>query len=689
MCPNGKLAAKDRAKRRVTQVSGSFAAATMAHGSLKRPLELTESNVLVTPPTKTRNLGDERGAVMVNYSPREMASRDWQIFTKLSLEDKPIYIEKLQWQRVVNMRVFMDIIHLHNNTLEYRLISADLTRRGIDAFKSNWKWSDPLPLLPGYFPHNFPPFQSFTAANTSIEEEFITMTRICAQIRGKTLHASVEQSAGTQNPKTSSERTVEVFTALSPLVLRAETRCERERLLMDMAASRLFTLKFSTGSSLGSSRYDLVTDAILWSVDFTFYLNTSTGSKHETFVVDDTSERDILKPNIDNIICFDDVDDSITTEFKKAADRSENCFNVFFVVPHVIDVNTEAQYYLIDHSETLLNVIRGKLVVDRPRFLIALKSQSLQFIRKAAHLEGTTQKAHCKPQLQAIPLSTELQQAIPVSTGLQSSTMNFNLPPPSIPIPNFPAQQTMLPPACVSIGMGPVPPPMMLPSFGCPLPPLPPFQYGIAPPMSTVVPQPAPVESRPNLVVLTSNSRVVQSTPIPTVDTAVVLRPVTVEKGSGTKFSPSEMAKRDEEKLVKCNWEVQKALLFKLPLNRVLNLFFHMRGRVRGNPRLNNMFSLLPNRFRNAGIAKIPSGWTLKDELPMLPGYQPLTGIIPIMEFEIDEVADDANFEQVAKTVETVIMKARPVVPPASSEESNASKTKTSTSRQTIYGKVS
>ncbi|KAK6022540.1 hypothetical protein OSTOST_11761, partial [Ostertagia ostertagi] len=246
-------------------------------------------------------------------------------------------------------------------------------------------------------------------------------------------------------------------------------------------------------------------------------------------------------------------------------------------------------------------------------------------------------------------------------------------------MPIFPAQQPMAQSASCGPSIGAMPSSMVLPRFECPPPSLPPLSSEVARPLPTMVLQPTPIVSRPNLVVLTSTPHVEQSSTVSSSETPVVLRPITVQKGSGTKFTPAQMAKRDEDKLVKCNWEVQKALLFKLPLNRVLNLFFHMRGRVRGNPRLNNMFSLMPTRFHNSGIGKIPPGWTLKDELPMLPGHKPLSGIIPITMFEIDEVADDANFEQVAKTVETVIAKARPKVPSVSPENNSSANTSTST----------
>lgn len=63
------------------------------------------------------------------------------------------------------------------------------------------------------------------------------------------------------------------------------------------------------------------------------------------------------------------------------------------------------------------------------------------------------------------------------------------------------------------------------------------------------------------------------------------------------------------------------------------------------------MLGLMPYFSDTAGIAKLPLDWKLTDDLPMLSGFKPLTGIIPISVFEIDDVADNANFEQVAKSV--------------------------------------
>lgn len=46
------------------------------------------------------------------------------------------------------------------------------------------------------------------------------------------------------------------------------------------------------------------------------------------------------------------------------------------------DASLIFRYYLINPEDTLLDIVRGKLVVDRPRFLIALKSQSVKFLHK-------------------------------------------------------------------------------------------------------------------------------------------------------------------------------------------------------------------------------------------------------------------------------------------------------------------
>ncbi|KAK6048951.1 hypothetical protein COOONC_13544 [Cooperia oncophora] len=168
----------------------------------------------------------ERDTILVTFTREEMAARDWRIFNSLSLEDKPIFISRLQWQRVVNMGMFMDANHVRNNTTEYSLLSADLTRRGIDAFKTNWRLDDPLPLLPGYSAKDFPPFRSFTAENISIEEEFISVSRMCAQIRDEQLHRSAKRLGGIQNPKESStaEESVGDFKKLPPLKLRLDIR---------------------------------------------------------------------------------------------------------------------------------------------------------------------------------------------------------------------------------------------------------------------------------------------------------------------------------------------------------------------------------------------------------------------------------------------------------------------------------
>ncbi|KAK6052413.1 hypothetical protein COOONC_10082 [Cooperia oncophora] len=53
---------------------------------------------------------------------------------------------------------------------------------------------------------------------------------------------------------------------------------------------------------------------------------------------------------------------------------------------------------------------------------------------------------------------------------------------------------------------------------------------------------------QPNLVVLTSKPRVEPLSTAPKAGADAVLRPVTVQKGAGKKFTPAEMAKRDEAK---------------------------------------------------------------------------------------------------------------------------------------------
>ncbi|VDO99552.1 unnamed protein product [Heligmosomoides polygyrus] len=290
--------------------------------------------------------------------------------------------------------------------------------------------------------------------------------------------------------------------------------------------------------------------------------------------------------NIDNIVCFDDIEDSITGEFKKAAERSDSSVNVFFTVPHVDGVNSEAEYYLINPEDTLLDIVRGKLVVDRPRFLIALKSQSVKFLHK-------------------VPFDPS------------------NYPP--------------------TFGPGPGPSPFGTSTFA---PPPGPSPFSAPPPGAPLGMQ---FPNYANPVSHTSTAQPAETASLH--KPCVEMLPVTVKKGAGTRFSPAAMAKRDQSKLLEYPWEVQKELLFKLPLNRVLNLFYHLRGNTHGDPTLNNFLSLIPNRLNTAGIAKLPLDWKLTDDLPMLSGFKPLTGIIPISVFEIDDVADNANFEQVAKSV--------------------------------------
>ncbi|KHJ97263.1 hypothetical protein OESDEN_02766 [Oesophagostomum dentatum] len=173
----------------------------------------------------------------------------------------------------------------------------------------------------------------------------------------------------------------------------------------------------------------------------------------------------------------------------------------------------------------------------------------------------------------------------------------------------------------------------------------------------------------------------IPSTSDPTSTANVVMRPVTAKQGSGTKFTPEQMAKRDLEKLLKYPWNVQKELLFKLPLNRALNIYYHTRG-----TKHNNIRALLPTRFHSIGIDKIPPGWQLDQQLPMLSGFNHLRGVIPIKGFEIDEAADDANFEQVAKILGVRAEKAMPKrTQPSSSSASDSSQSKipSSSAKQT------
>ncbi|EYC38424.1 hypothetical protein Y032_0717g1788, partial [Ancylostoma ceylanicum] len=512
--------------------------------------------------------------------------------------------------------------------------------------------------------------------------------------------------------------------------------------------------------------------------------------------------------NIDSVIYFDDVQDSITAEFEKATERSESCFNVFFVTPSVCGLNNEPQYYLVNAEDTLLGAIRGKLVVDRPRFLIVLKSQSMEFLRKKAN-----------------PIPKQIQSTLPVGAPfpapLNFTAQPFNQPPPLLPTPPVllpqihqplqmpfmqPSPAGMLMPGHPSFPQCPPnimpaqpllnnPHPMQaIPAMGFPsLQQFPgPIAHPIVPPQQAVPLQPAQI-SRANLVVLTSNpvktistkviseakpvvlpsnpvqtistkvvkeanpvlpttaavtttstavvgkanpvvststplkttsSTVAKSTastnnpvktasttsinnPVKTVSTTstnnpvktlstkvvsevsypavrtipvrqilyfsecsqilqtekvdaptkapattvvkeVLMRPVTAQKGTGTKFTAVEMARRDSDKLKKYPWNVQKDLIFKLPLNRAINLFYYLRKT--GNKTLNNVRSLLPHRFMHVGIDRIPPSWSLTQPLPMLPGYAPLVGITPITEFEIDAEADDENFELVARS---------------------------------------
>ncbi|WKY11854.1 hypothetical protein Q1695_003433 [Nippostrongylus brasiliensis] len=413
-----------------------------------------------------------------------------------------------------------------------------------------WSWDKPIPLLPGFFPENFPPFYSFSTDMT-VEEEISAVQQICAEKR------SGKDASGDDAPAKQMVAPSTSISLDSLLHLRSDIRSDRERLLMDMAASRLFSLSFSVESSVGSSRYDLVTDAILWSVDFTFHLDTSVGPKQETFVVDDTSERDVLRPHINTVIVFNDIPDSITIEFEKAGRRSENAINVFFVTPHVAGINAEAGYTLINQDDTLLDVIRGKHVIDRPRFLIVLKSQSMKFLRKA-QFAGSS----CGPPMYSFAMHGGPPATLPPFQGM-----------PMQPVPD------MSPAGCIA--------------------------------------QPS----------------------------------VQLPRGTGSSYTPEQMAEHDIAKIMSYSWTIQKKIILSFPLKRALNLFYYLRH-TRRTMQQNNVMSLLPNRLQTFGVAKLPVSWKLTDRLPMMLGYKPLTGIIPINQFEIDDAADDENFEKIAMSAD-------------------------------------
>ncbi|RCN40718.1 hypothetical protein ANCCAN_13361 [Ancylostoma caninum] len=452
--------------------------------------------------------------------------------------------------------------------------------------------------------------------------------------------------------------------------------------------------------------------------------------------------------NIDSVIYFDDVQDSITAEFEKATERSESCFNVFFVTPSVFGLSNEPQYYLVNAEDTLLEAIRGKLVVDRPRFLIVLKSQSMQFLRKTPITFTPQPFNQPSPFVTAHPgLLPQPHQQLPMpfmqpapAGMLMPGHPNFPHCPPNImpaqPILGNPHAMQTIPtmgfPSVAPIDLlqpqfpGPVVHPIVQPQAAVPIQPTPISRANLvvltsnpvktlstkviseanpvvvlpSNPVKTistkVVNEAKPVESTNNAVKTTSttvvseaNPVVSTSNPVKTISSKVVseaspapstnnpaktiaakvvnekvaaptkapaatvvqevtMRPVNAQKGTGTKFTPVEMARRDSDKLKKYPWNVQKELLFKLPLNRAINLFYYLRKT--GNKALNNVRSLLPHRFLHVGIDRIPPSWSITQPLPMIPGYAPLLGITPITEFEIDTEADDANFELVAKS---------------------------------------
>ncbi|VDL74300.1 unnamed protein product [Nippostrongylus brasiliensis] len=533
-----------------------------------------------------------------------MAFRDWRVFATLAVEDRGLFMASLQWQRVLNMGMHIEPHFIKNGTLEYSFVCAELQKRGIDAPRMCWSWDKPIPLLPGFFPENFPPFYSFSTDMT-VEEEISAVQQMCAEKR------SGKDASGDDAPAKQMVAPSTSISLDSLLHLRSDIRSDRERLLMDMAASRLFSLSFSMESSVGSSRYDLVTDAILWSVDFTFHLDTSVGPKQETFVVDDTSERDVLRPmfflqHINTVIVFNDIPDSITIEFEKAGRRSENAINVFFVTPHVAGINAEAGYTLINQDDTLLDVIRGKHVIDRPRFLIVLKSQSMKFLRKAPNA--------------SIPSNTFLQPQFPVAD-------QFGMPNPNI----APCSQAMFSA-------------QPFPSEYSNLVVLTSKSQSAARPIATKVV--SATTSGPSAKACTSAVTSSQQA-----STDLEMRSVTAKKGTGSSYTPEQMAERDIAKIMSYSWTIQKKIILSFPLKRALNLFYYLRHTRRTMQR-NNVMSLLPNRLQTFGVAKLPVSWKLTDRLPMMLGYKPLTGIIPINQFEIDDAADDENFEKIAMSAD-------------------------------------
>ncbi|CAJ0589863.1 unnamed protein product [Cylicocyclus nassatus] len=674
----------------------------MLESGVKRPLEQAESSVFV-PPLAKKSKQDEAERRLITISCEHMAKRDLKILRSLNKEDQMIFLSQSQWQRVLNLVPLLKDDKNDAGRYEYSLLLAELGRRGVGPIDKDWSWSSPVPVLPGYSSSDFPSFSSFITDNIPVEEECTRIAELCAKLRKKTDSRSNKEDQKIQPAdKDTVNETQTTYKTAPPLNLRKEIRDEREQLLVDMAASRLFTLAFSADASAGSSRYDVASDAILWSIDLTFHLDTKDGPKEETFVVHDTSEKDALKPNIDSVIYFDDVEESITTAFAKASERSNDCINVFSVTPSVSGVNGEPEYHLVNAEDTLLESLRGKLVVDRPRFLIVLKSQSMQFLRKPG-VPNTTPQQYSQPSPLMPKPSTTLQPNQP--TSLLGNPPIF--PAPNVqPMPTVFAQRppSLFGPCPFNFAQLVPPAPSIFANNTAQLIPTP----AIGP---TIFAGPSPAQlisagatasappSRQNLVVLTNAptktsttnaaeksgntqaptsqngaAEVKQSSqtvdpkvaenvakviPIATAGTPpphleqlkpLVLRPVTAKKGTGKKFTPLAMAKRDVELMLKYPWEVQKQLVFKLPLNRAINLSYHLRKTFR-SMELNNVRSLLPTRFHNIGIDKIPNSWDLTQPLPMLPGHVPIKNVTPITEFEIDEAADSANFEQVAKSL--------------------------------------
>uniref|UniRef100_A0A183G7F5 TESMIN n=1 Tax=Heligmosomoides polygyrus TaxID=6339 RepID=A0A183G7F5_HELPZ len=56
-------------------------------------------------------------------------------------------------------------------------------KRGVLAPDASWSWDKPFPMPEGCSPEKFPPFQSFTAEDLSLEEELVCILRMCAEAR--------------------------------------------------------------------------------------------------------------------------------------------------------------------------------------------------------------------------------------------------------------------------------------------------------------------------------------------------------------------------------------------------------------------------------------------------------------------------------------------------------------------------